>query len=87
MYIEEKNLWKCASRNLIDINDNIIEFNVPFPGVYAVIFLPKKFNKDEDFICDFLCQYRKNIFLTVLFLIPIVYLSISYIMGVYGKEI
>lgn len=85
VYIEELNEWKCVSRNLLDINDNIIEFNVPFPGIFAVIFSPKLFNKDENFVCDFICQYRKTLGLIFLFLIPLLFLSIKYIFTAYGK--
>lgn len=86
-FIEDQNEWKCISRNLIEINDSIVEFNFPFPGVYAVIFCPIHFEKDETFTCDFVCQYRKNIFLFVLLLIPLIYLSVNYILQVYGKDI
>lgn len=46
IYMEESNKWKCASRNLLEINDNIIEFNLPYPGIYAVIYNPIIFNKN-----------------------------------------
>lgn len=84
IYIEDENHWKCISRNLLEINDNIIEFNIPFPGVYAVLFSPIYFAKDEVKVCDFICQYRKNLSLFILLLIPLFYLSITYIFDVYG---
>lgn len=40
-YNPDTDQWICISWNLIEINDSTIEFNVPFPGIYAIIFSPK----------------------------------------------
>ena len=52
---EDNNQWRCVSRQITDINENIIEFVFPFPAIYAVIFSPITYNIDDDTNCDFVC--------------------------------
>lgn len=87
IYNEETQQWKCISRNLLEINDNIIEFTFPYPGIFAVIFSPKPFLKNDTNECDFFCQYRKTLIMIFVFLIPLLLLSFSYIWKVYSKQI
>lgn len=81
---EENNTWACVSRSLLNINENTIEFAFPFPGIYAIIFSPISYLKSEEITCNFLCKYRKTFIMTILILIPIIYLTINYLINVYG---
>lgn len=47
--------WRCVSRKIIDYNDKIIEFGIPYPGVFAVIYFPITVEEEAsgDLDCDF----------------------------------
>ena len=86
IYNEDQNEWSCISRNIVDINENVISFKVPFPGIYSIIFFP--INTDNiDPPCGFVCEYKKTFYSLLLITIPVVFLIISYILDNHGKYI
>ena len=86
IFNEEKDEWSCISRKIIDINENIISFKIPFPGIYSIIFFPV--NTDNiDPPCGFVCQYRKTFYTLLLITIPVTFLIISYILDNHGEYI
>ena len=87
IYDEDNNIWRCANRKILDINENLIEYAIPFPGIYAVIYMPKRgeINTNDD--CEFVCDYRKKFYILFLLIIPLSALLYYYISNEYGDYI
>ena len=87
IYNAESDQWRCANRKVVDINENLIEYKIPFPGIYAVIFMPRAGDVSLGDDCEFVCNYRKNFFIVFLLIIPISVLVYFYIYREYGSYI
>lgn len=86
IFNEDADEWSCISRNIVDINENVISFKVPFPGIYSIIFFP--INTDNiDPPCGFVCEYKKIFYSLLLIIIPVTFLIISYILDNHGDLI
>lgn len=84
VYDKENDIWRCANRKIVDINENLIEYKIPFPGIYGVLFMPRSDNNSAGEECEFVCNYRKNFFMLFLLIIPISVLVYFYIYREYG---
>lgn len=75
---DNNSVWKCISRNIININENSIKFKIPFPGIYAVIYSPLP--KDQEILtCGFVCQYKKYFYLIFFLGIPTTLLLMKFV--------
>lgn len=78
IYDEEDNVWHCASRRILFISDKIIEYKIPRPGIYAVIYFPDLSTNNIEY-CGFICHYKKEFFGSILLIIPISFLIFLYV--------
>ena len=69
----------------MDINENLIEYAIPFSGIYAVIYMPKIGDDNNDDDCEFVCDYRKKFYILFILIIPISVLLYFYISSEYGS--
>ena len=88
IFDEEHNEWHCAARKIYFISDKIIEYKLPRPGVYAVIYSPESSTNNIEY-CGFICQNKKAVFGSILLIIPVAFLVFMFVkdilMAVYER--
>ena len=72
------NLWKCVNRTIKEITEESITYDIPTPGIYAVLFFPIGGSEDEG-PCGWLCQNKKAVTTFFIFYLPLVLLFGSYL--------
>lgn len=70
--------WFCVGRRIYNYSDHLIEYRLPMPGIYAVLFYPIPNIVDSE-PCSFICQNKKAILSSLLLILPIALLVILYI--------
>lgn len=82
---EDQKSWFCVSRKIISTSSTAlgsqIEYEVPGPGVYAVIFRPDlvvlhliqdTVSRSEENYCGFVCKYKVLILVYIIIAIPFI---------------
>lgn len=76
-YNEMTRSWTCASRNILSISENRIEFSVVTTGVFAVLYFPKV-QFDQPQFCGFACRNKRTLTTLLLVILPMVLIVFSF---------
>lgn len=71
------NLWKCVNRTIKEITEESISYDIPSPGIYAVLFFPVG-GSEEEGPCGWLCQNKKMVTTFFIFYLPLLILFGTY---------
>lgn len=63
------NLWKCVNRRLLEISPDSIRYDIPGPGIFAVIYSPKMYGF-YNISCGFFCRNKRGVLIILCFYFP-----------------
>jgi hypothetical protein len=72
-----RNTWRCVNRDIKEITEETIMYDVPSPGIYAILFFPKLTDESEA-LCGWLCQNKKQVTTFLIFYLPLLILFGTY---------
>lgn len=79
-YNELTRSWSCASRKILSISENIIEFSVVTTGVFAVLYYPRT-NESASMFCGWLCRNKRAIITFFVIILPILVIGLGWIIS------
>lgn len=77
-YDIKQKTWFCVARRMFKYSDHLIEYKLPIPGIYAVLYAPATEMANIE-PCSFICQNKKVILSLLLLILPIALLVSLYI--------
>lgn len=72
-----RNTWRCVNRDIKEITEETVMYDVPSPGIYAILFFPKLTDESEA-LCGWLCQNKKQVTTFLIFYLPLLILFGTY---------
>ena len=78
------NRWRCVNRIIKEITEESIMYDIPGPGIYAVLFFPK-LGDEQEALCGWLCRNKKAVTTFLIFYLPLFILFGTYLWMVTSK--
>jgi hypothetical protein len=78
------NRWRCVNRIIKEITEESIMYDIPGPGIYAVLFFPK-LGDEQEALCGWLCRNKKAVTTFLIFYLPLLILFGTYLWMVTSK--
>jgi hypothetical protein len=71
------NLWQCANRTIADFSSESMTYQIPSPGIYAILFFPKLYESELG-RCGVMCRNKPFIVRSLCFYLPVLFIWILY---------
>lgn len=72
-----RNTWRCVNRDIKEITEETVMYDIPSPGIFAILFFPKLTDEAEA-LCGWLCQNKKAVTTFLIFYLPLLILFGTY---------